>query len=170
MLCNSPKKVKTTLTSLVVALMVISFPGWSHADSEILLSSGTTLYVSIYSNVYSGPKAKPFELASMLSLRNTDPKNSITIFKADYYDNHGRLVEGYVKEPLELGPLASTHIYIREYDKRGGPGANFIVKWKSKNPVNPPIIEGLMLGMASGQGLAFRCPGQVIDEHGENQP
>ncbi|MBU4316921.1 MAG: DUF3124 domain-containing protein [Proteobacteria bacterium] len=154
-------------SSIVLVLSLICVAGSSKADSESRLSNGESLYVSVYSNVYSGPKAKPFELATMLSLRNTDPKYAITILKADYFDNNGKLVEGYVKEALTLGPLASTYIYIKEYDKRGGPGANFIVKWRSKNPVNPPIIEGISLGLASGQGLAFTCPGQVIEEYEE---
>jgi len=75
------------------------------------------------------------------------------------------LINRYIKEHLELGPLASTHFYIKEYDKRGGPGANFIVKWRSANKVNKPIIEGIMLGLTSGQGLSFTCPGQIIKEH-----
>jgi len=139
----------------------------SEASSQVQLSAGETVYVSIYSNVYSGPKKVPFQLAAMLSIRNTDPKYPITILKADYYDDHGAIIDTYIKEHFELKPLASTHFYIREYDKRGGPGANFIVKWRSTRQVNQPIIEGIMLGLTSGQGLSFICPGQIIREHDE---
>ena len=125
------------------------------------------MYVSIYSNVYSGPKKLPYQLAAMLSIRNTDPKYPITILKADYYDDQGARIDTYIKEQFELKPLASTHFYIKEYDKRGGPGANFIVKWRSTAKVNQPIIEGIMLGLMSGQGLSFSCPGQVIRVHDE---
>jgi len=144
-------------------MIFVFLPG--QANSEIQLSTGETVYVSIYSNVYYGPKKSTFQLAAMLSIRNTDPKYSITILKVDYYDNNGTLINRYIKEHLELGPLASTHFYIKEYDKRGGPGANFIVKWRSANKVNKPIIEGIMLGLTSGQGLSFTCPGQIIKEH-----
>jgi hypothetical protein len=65
-----------------------------------------------------------------------------------------------------LGPLASTHFYIEEYDRRGGAGANFVVKWRSAAEVNQPIIEGIMLGLASGQGLSFTCPGQILSNPG----
>lgn len=155
------------MKSLIIVILVVFASVQANADSRVQLSDGETVYVSVYSNVYSGPRAKPFELAAMLSIRNTDPKYSITILKVDYYENHGTRIDGYIKEQFELGPLASTHVYIKEYDKRGGPGANFIVKWKSENKVNHPIIEAIMLGLASGQGLSFTCPGQIIREHGD---
>lgn len=153
------------LSALASLMMLVPLPG--EASAQVQLSAGETVYVSVYSNVYSGPKKVPFQLAAMLSIRNTDPKYPITIFKVDYYDNDGIRIDSYIKEQFELGPLASTHFYIKEYDKRGGPGANFIVKWRSAARVNHPIIEGIMLGLASGQGLSFTCPGQIIKEHGE---
>jgi hypothetical protein len=113
------------------------------------------------------PLPRNCHLAAMLMIRNTDPKYPITILKADYYENDGAMIESYIKEQVELKPLASTHFYIKEYDKRGGPGANFIVKWQSRKRVNQPIIEGIMLGLTSGQGVSFICPGQVIIEHDE---
>ncbi len=145
-----------------VVLLVFLCPAYANANSNIELSSGESVYVSIYSNVYTGPKAVRHELAAMLSIRNTDPKNSITIMKADYYDTGGKMVDSYVTKPIKLKPLESTHIYLKEYDKRGGPGANFIVKWQSENKVNHSIIEGVMIG--SYRGISFICPGQIITE------
>ena len=149
-------------TVLIAVSLITPFP---LIAEEAILSNGESVYVAVYSNVYSGPKAKPFELASMLSIRNVDPQNTITILKAEYYDNNGKALDHYIKDPIILKPLVSTHFYIKEYDKRGGPGANFIVKWQSETKVNQPIIEGIMLGLASGQGLSFICPGKVIREH-----
>ena len=158
--------VNTLLISALCFLVVFAcLP--SEASSQVQLSAGETVYVSIYSNVYSGPKKVPFQLAAMLSIRNTDPKYPITILKADYYDDNGAIIDTYIKEQFALKPLASTHFYIKEYDKRGGPGANFIVKWRSTRAVNQPIIEGIMLGLTSGQGVSFICPGRIIREHDE---
>jgi len=159
------KKGKIVILVLVLIIVFLfSFTLNAQAETEKQLSSGQTVYVSIYSNIYSGPKKVPHELASMLSIRNTDAKYSITILSADYYDSNGKKIESYIKNPVKLNPFASTHYYIKEYDKRGGSGANFIVKWSAKNKVNQPIIEGLMLGLG-GKGVAFICPGQVITEH-----
>jgi len=154
---------KLLMFTFAFFMILAFFPGQANSQSQ--LSAGETVYVSIYSNIYSGPKKVPFQLAAMLSIRNTDPKYPITIQKVDYYDNQGTMIERYIKEQFELRPFASTHFYIKEYDKRGGPGANFIVKWGSANKVNRPIVEGIMLGLTSGQGLSFVCPGQVIKEH-----
>jgi hypothetical protein len=148
-----------------IVLSVCLLPICAYAMSDAELSSGESVYVSIYSNIYSGPKAVRLELATMLSIRNTDPKYPITILKADYYDTSGNLIDSYIKKPMKLKPLESTYFYIKEYDKRGGPGANFIVKWQAKKEVNQPIIEGVMLGMR--QGVSFICPGQIITEHSE---
>ena len=107
-------KSQRTSRFMAFALFLICVAGSAQAESQTRRSKGESLYVSVYSNVYSGPKAKAFELATMLSIRNTDPKYAITIVKADYYDNNGKLVEGYVKEEMVLGPLASKYIYIKE--------------------------------------------------------
>ncbi|MDZ7697927.1 MAG: DUF3124 domain-containing protein [Deltaproteobacteria bacterium] len=143
---------------IVLILIFVSCP----AAGGDTLSDGETVYVPIYSNVYYGPKGRAFHLSAILSIRNTDPSHTITLLIADYYDNNGKRIERYVKKPIELGPLASTDFHIKEYDERGGLGANFIVKWRADKAVNPPIIEGLMLGMKSGQGISFICPGKVI--------
>lgn len=149
----------------IVLLLIFIIPSESFSETDIELSSGNTIYVSVYSNIYSAPKAVRLELATMLSLRNTDPKNSITILKVDYYDTAGKLVDSYIKKPLILKPLESSYIYLKEYDKRGGPGANFIVKWQAEKKVNQPIIEAIMF--SARHGISFVCPGQIIKEYNE---
>lgn len=133
--------------------------------SEGSLSDGQTVYVSVYSNIYYGDRSKPFNLAAMLSIRNTDPAYPLTLISASYYDSNGKLVREYVKDPLFIPPMASTYIYVKESDTTGGSGANFIVKWKADRMINEPVIESLMTGLASGQGISFICNGRQIKEH-----
>ena len=130
-------------------------------------SSGQVVYVSVYSHVYSGPKLLKFQLAGMLNIRNTDAQHPIVITQVDYYDTKGELVDAYIEKPLTLEPLETTYFHVKDYDERGGAGANFMVNWKAETPVSPPIIESVMLGTKSGQGVSFICPGQVISEHSE---
>jgi hypothetical protein len=151
---------------LLIFSVGILTPAGSSAD-DIQLSMGQSVYISIYSHIYSGVKARPFDLAAILSIRNTDINQSITIVSVKYYDTEGKLLKEYVDEPLELKALASTRFIIMEGDKTGGSGANFIVKWKSDKKVNPPIIEAVMIGAQSGQGISFVSRGQVIEEHKE---
>lgn len=132
------------------------------ASTEYRFSRGQTLYVPVYSNIFSAPRKIPFNLATLLSIRNTDMWNPISITAVDYYDSRGKLVRKYYRQPLTLAPLESAEIYIPEEDTAGGAGANFIVKWNSPKEVNVPIIEAVMIGMKSGQGISFVSPGQEI--------
>ena len=146
-----------------VFLCTICSPVLVWADTDRKLSSGETLYVPVYSNVYAGPKAVTHQLATMLSIHNIDPGNSITILKADYYDSNGKFIESYIKNPIILKPFTHTFFYLKEYDTRGGPGANFIVKWRAEKNVNQPIVEALMYGTRAG--ISFTSTGQIISEH-----
>jgi hypothetical protein len=134
------------------------------AESDFRLSRGQTLYVPVYSNVFSAPKAIPFNLATILSIRNTDMSNPIKITSADYFDTKGKLLRKYYEKELILAPLESAYIYMPESDTAGGFGANFIVRWSAQKEVNAPIIECVMIGATSGQGISFISPGQVIKE------
>ena len=134
------------------------------ADSDIRLSNGQTVYVPIYSHIYSGLKGRPFSLAATLSIRNTDPKHAITLVSVKFYDSDGKLVKAYLDKPGQLKAMASTRYILTEADTGGGSVANFLVEWKSQTKVNPPLIEGVMIGTRSGQGISFVSRGQVIDE------
>ena len=131
---------------------------------DIQLSTGQTVYVPIYSHIYSGIKARPFDLAATLSIRNTNLKSSISIVSVKYYDSAGKMIKDYLDGPIKLDALASTRYIIKENEKAGGSGANFIVFWQSEEKVNPPIIEGVMIGTHSGQGISFVSRGQVLAE------
>ena len=150
---------------LIFSVGILTPAGSSAGD--IQLSMGQSVYVSIYSHIYSGLKARPFDLAAILSIRNTDINQPVTIVSVKYYDTEGKLLKEYLDDPLQLKALASTRYIIMEDDKAGGSGANFIVKWKSNKKVTPPIIEAVMIGTHSGQGISFVSRGQVIEEHRE---
>jgi hypothetical protein len=161
-LMPTQRPLPLAIFALAIIVFLTFFPTDGEASSDKKLSSGETVYVPVYSNIYTGPKAVPLQLAVVLSLRNTDPKHAITILRADYYDSDGKMIESFIKQPIALKPLASTYFYIKEYDTRGGPGASFLVGWRSENSVNCPIIEGVMIGVLSGHGVSFISRGEAI--------
>ena len=162
------KKMKKLIISIYGILILTGIiVANAHAGTDINLSKGQTVYVSVYSHIYSGLKGRPFNLAATLSIRNTDLKNPISIVSVNFYDTDGKLLKEYIKEPLQLRALVSTRYVIREAEIGGGSGANFIVEWKSEKKVNPPIIEAIMIGTRSGQGISFVSRGQVVKEHTE---
>jgi hypothetical protein len=152
----------SSILAAVILLVGLATPAW--AGSDIVLSAGQTVYVPIYSHIYSGLKGRPFNLAATLSIRNTDPKHPISLVSVKFYDSEGKLVKAYLDKPTELKAMASTRYILTEADTAGGSGANFLVKWTSKIKVNSPLIEGVMIGTRSGQGISFVSRGQVINE------
>lgn len=157
------KKSRLIVFMLILVIMGI-FPVLVSASSSIILSKGQSVYVPIYSHIYHGVRDKPFDLTATLSIRNTDLKQEITLISADYFDSDGNLLKNYVENPIKLKKLASMRYTIKAADKTGGSGAKFIVRWKSDMPVNPPLIEAIMISTKSQQGISFVSRGQAIKE------
>jgi hypothetical protein len=124
--------------------------------------AGQTLYVPAYSSVFTADRAHSFNLAVMLSVRNTDRTHPILVTSASYYDQDGQLVRDYLKKPLRIGPMASAEFFVTENDTSGGVSASFLVEWVAEQSVSVPLIEAVMLGTASTQGISFNCPGRVL--------
>jgi hypothetical protein len=74
-------------------------------------------------------------------------------------------VKVHLIKPVRLPPLATHEILVDERDSLGGSGANFIVRWQSDQEVNVPIIESVMIGTQSQQGISFRCVGRPVQEN-----
>jgi len=149
---------------LGVLLMACLLTTKCQASSEIKLLKSQTVYVPVYSHIYIGDRERPFDLTVTLSIRNTDPNHPITIVSVDYICSNGKLLRKYLKNPIKLNAMASTRYVVEESNKSGGSGANFIVRWKSDNNVNEPIIEGIMIGTKAQQGISFLSRGKAIKE------
>lgn len=157
------KKIHPFIHCLLLFLSIfILKPASLGADEKIELSQGQMVYVPAYSHIYGGNTERPHLLTVTLSIRNMDPKHPIKITVVDYYETQGRLLKKYIDTPIPLNPMESMRYIIPERDKAGGSGANFIVEWKSDKPVNPPIVESIMIGTKSQQGLSFTSRGRVI--------
>ena len=154
-----------SLFSLLFCLICVMVPAssWS-ASPEFRLSKGQTLYVPVYSHVFSGPKRLSFPLATTLSIRNTDLSASLRVTAIDYHDTSGKLLRRYLGKTVPLAPLGSTYVHIEEKDVAGGFGANFIVRWEADRVINAPVVECIMIGATSGQGISFVSPAQEIKE------
>ena len=158
------------LLSLFVIAIALNFQ--SALAGELKMIRGQTVYVPVYSHIIIGERERGsvnFDLSINLSIRNTDPKNPITIISADYYDSNGEVVKKFVTKPMTIKPMASTYYFIAQSDKSGGWGANYIVKWKSEKKVNEPIIESVTYGSRGNHSISFVSQGRVISEN-ENVP
>lgn len=159
--------MRSAVPAALLAALLLAAPAGAEPPA---FSKGETLYVPVYSHILHGNldgrgKASELLLSSMLSLRNTDPGRSITVTSARYYDTDGRMLREFLTRPLELKPMSSAELFVEHRDKDGGSGANFVVKWKSDQPVNPPVIETVNAYFFGTQSVAFTSPGRPIRSH-----
>ncbi len=127
---------------------------------------GQTLYVPVYSHIYGGDKEQRIDLTATLSIRNVDMAHALSIEAVDYYDTDGVLLKHYIEGPVTLAPLASTRFVVKESDKSGGSGANFIVRWSAEGPVQPPLVEAVMIGTRNQLGISFSAQSRVLATEG----
>ncbi len=131
---------------------------------DLKTSRGQTVYIPVYSHIYSGDREQAFNLAVTVSIRNTDPDNSLTLTAVEYYDSGGKLLKQYLEDPIDLPRLASKRYVIAESDILGGSGASFLVRWESTQALSPPIMESIMIGTKNQQGISFLTRGQAVRE------
>jgi len=162
MISSSRSRLLVLIFNFGLSVLMVTSP--SDAGSHVELLKGQTVYVPAYSHIYYGDKEQPFYLTFTLSVRNTDPDHPITIDSVEYYDTDGKLVKRYTKGPVNLGAMASIRYVVRETDKAGGSGANFIVRWRSDAKVTVPIVESIMISTQTQQGVSFTSRGQAIRE------
>lgn len=124
---------------------------------------GQVLYLPVYSSIPKGEYHGYYDLSAFLAIHNTDMKNKIRITRVYYFNNEGQLVRNYLKEVQTLNPLAATSFFVPIRDK-SGTGSNFLVEWMADSLVNEPLVESVMLNLASGQGVSFISQGKVIRE------
>ena len=133
------------------------------AGADMRLFKGQTVYVPLYSHIYSGDREQPFYLAATLSIRNTDRTHAITLTAVDYYDSDGKFLKHYLEKPLPLNAMATKRYVVPESDKSGGSGAKFIVMWQAEQPVAEPLIESVMISTKTQQGISFTSRGRVLE-------
>ena len=162
MTLNRKTQIMALWLSISFAATILALP--DPAGSQVRLIKSQTVYAPAYSHIYHGDKARPFDLAVTLSIRNTDLVNSITLVSVEYFNTDGKRIRGYLEGELKIAALSSTRFIVSESDQSGGSGASFIVRWKSDVKVTEPIIETIMISTRTQQGLSFTSRGQVIKE------
>jgi hypothetical protein len=151
--CTTPSQPKTQFPEPQLKTVAVD---------KAKVAVGQTIYVPIYSHIYTVNRSRKMNLTATLSIRNTDLTNPMILASVDYYDTAGKLVRKYLENPVELGPLASTDFVIEQDDTSGGAGANFVVDWVAEAKITEPIVEAVMLDTVGNQGISFISPGRVI--------
>ena len=135
--------------------------GRTHGSRAIERHESQTLYVPVYAHIYYFNRNRRFNLATTLSIRNTDLDHPLTLTSVKYYDSRGALLQDYLPQPLRMDPLTSVDYVVDERDGRGGSGASFLVEWKAEQALTAPVVEAVMISSGT-QGVSFVSPGRVI--------
>lgn len=122
------------------------------------------VYVPIYSSLYVSDNVRPISLAATLSLRNMSEHHGVVIDAVEYYDSDGKLLEKYLDTPSMLGPMMTAEFFISRFDRAGGSGANFIVRWSSNAPGPDLLVEAVQQGRDGTAGVSFVTEGRVVEE------
>ena len=169
-MCRATREVQIIMCSLIVLFMMGFLSTNSQASSHFRLTKGQTVYVPVYSHIYTRYYRDEMihrDVVTNVSIRNTDPAYSITVVSADVYDSNGVLVKHYVPKPVQLNPLASTSLFMHTSDLNGSGGVSLILKWRSEDKVTEPIIKSIMIGVCGTHAAAFSSRGQIIEEVAE---
>ncbi len=139
---------------------------YHYVDLDVdTLTHSQKVYVPVYSDIYHSSDARRFLLTATLSVRNTSLRDTMYIAEVDYYDSQGNLTRNYLKQTIFLHPLESVEFVVEYKEDKGGAGANFIVHWGTHSSALQSVIQAVMIGTASQQGISFVTEGVVIEEH-----
>ena len=118
----------------------------------------------LYGNLGKRSNASSVLLSALISIRNTDSHRPLKILSARYFDTHGKMLSERVSKPVVLPPLGTLELFVELNDASGGSGANFLIKWASDQPINPPLVEALHANMDSGKAVIFMTKSVPISE------
>lgn len=131
------------------------------------LSTGGTIFVPAYRSFYQiyGTTRDSYPLTCTAFFHNIDPKRSIEVLAIGFYDSSGKLLKNLLDAPLLIKPQNSKEITLQ---LRAQPdedcGTHLIVRWKSDQPANTPLVEVLMVGQVLNRGISFLTQGCEVKE------
>ena len=154
-------------SKLFASCLLAMTSGLALGQSPAPLTNGQALYLPIYSHIWHGDadeKSPPGKLlvSVSVSIRNTDPRKSIRVTSAQYFDTDGKKLKEYVPSPKTIGPMGTYELFVPRSDDTGGSGANFVITWKSDVNVNAPVVEALHANIPAGRAIVFTTTARPI--------
>ena len=151
----------------ITLMAALAATGLARAQEGIPTARGQTLYLPIYSHVYHGNldrKGQPDKvlLSALVSIRNTDPKRSMKLTSARYYNTDGKLLREFVPAPRAIGPFGTVELFVERHDESGGSGANFMIAWEAEAPMNPPLVEAIHAFIDGARAAFLTTLGQPL--------
>jgi hypothetical protein len=119
------------------------------------------IYAPLYQEAVIDHRGHHLTLTATVYVRNTDPQGSLEISSITLYDGQGKAVTKCLEHPRRLAPLASLSFLAPRAPRAGG-APSLVVRWRAKQPVNPPLVEVVMTGAAGQQGISLTTTGTSL--------
>ena len=119
------------------------------------------LYAPVYQTAIIDHRDHTLELTANLYVRNRDLKAGMEIVSVTLYSGKGKQLAQLLAKPRPLAPLASLSLLVpRVSPKRDAP--SLVVRWRSKDSAQPPLVEVLIMGAAGQQGISLTTTGTPL--------
>ncbi len=112
-----------------------------------------SVYVPVYSHIYTETGTSSLGLAGTLSIRNTSFTDSFYVTDVVYYGSQGEVLKRYTDSTLLIKPMSSIEFVVERTEAKGGAGANFVVRWGAGKTGINPMIQAVMVETATGISL-----------------
>ena len=139
--CRNDKSEKASLPSQVYHYIKID---------TVALINKHSVYVPVYSHIYSETGESAINLTAILSIRNTSYIDSFYVTDVIYYGSQGEVLKRYIDSSLLVKPMTSIEFVVERAESKGGAGANFVVKWGSFTTGSEPLIQTVMNEISRG--------------------
>ena len=152
--------MNATIRHVLAACLFAACAAAATAQEPLPPSSGQTLYLPIYSDLWHGDLGSrnlpdKTALSALVSIRNTDPAQPIRILSARYHDTQGKLLRDFVPKVRSVPPLGTLELFIERAESAGGSGASFLIRWQADRPVNPPVVEAVHADLRNPRTVSF---------------
>jgi hypothetical protein len=155
---------------LLLIIIILLFPltmSYPPKLAAAQLSTGSTIFVPAYRSFYQiyGTTRDSYALTSTFFLFNIDPKVIIEIISVDFHDSSGKLLKKLIETPILVNPRNSKEITMQPRTQPDEDCPSYLlVRWKSNQPANTPLVEVLMVGQVMNRGISFSTRGCEVKE------
>jgi len=143
-------------TLCLALLLCLGVPAWAQS------ARGGVIYAPLYQEAVIDHRGRSLDLAATVYVRNLSQKHPITIEAVTLVDGKGGVGPQCIKQAQTLMPLATLRLLSPRCPKGSGE-PSLLVRWSARQPVQPPLVEVLMMGTAGQQGISVSSQGVPLE-------
>ncbi|MCF8033775.1 MAG: DUF3124 domain-containing protein [Desulfarculaceae bacterium] len=151
----SPKR--GVVLVLLIALAVLGAASPAPAQP----AKAGVIYAPLYQRAVIDHRGRILELAATAYVRNPNQARGLHVQSMVIYNGQGKQMARLIGSPRLLGPLSSLRLLVPHLPTDQG-APSLVVRWRSDNPVAPPLVEVLMMGTAGQQGISLTTTGTPL--------